>query len=69
VFKGTSKDIQNELLDCVLTVCRRQIIKEIGDGMVSVMADETSDVSNKMQIVIVLRYWLDSQPVERFWTF
>ena len=29
VFKGTSKTIQNELLDCILEVCRDEIRAEI----------------------------------------
>jgi hypothetical protein len=29
VFKGTSKTIQNELLDCMLSVTREEIIKEV----------------------------------------
>ena len=28
VFKGTSKTVQNEFLECVLSVAREQIIRE-----------------------------------------
>lgn len=69
VFKGTSKDIQNELLDCILRVTQNYIIREIGQGYVSVIADETTDVSAMSQMVIVFRYIVNSAPVERFWTF
>ncbi|CAG9771417.1 unnamed protein product [Ceutorhynchus assimilis] len=71
VFKGTSKDIQNDLLECMLSVCQANIKKEIASSnFVSVMSDETSDISNIFQMVIVYRYTLpNGTPVERFWTF
>lgn len=71
VFKGTSKEIQNDLLDCMLSVCQTHIKKEIADSkFVSVMSDETSDISNIFQMVIVLRYTLkNGTPVERFWSY
>ena len=54
VFKGTSKTIQNELLDCMLQVCQDRIKKEILTAkFISVIADETSDVSNIFQIIMV----------------
>ena len=47
VFKDTSKNIQNDLLECMLSVCQVHIKKEIVDSkFVSVMSDETSDISN-----------------------
>lgn len=69
VFKGTSKEIQNELLDCMLTVCQENIKQEINSAKyVSLIADETTDVSSVFQLAIVFRYVLpDGQPVERFW--
>lgn len=71
VFKGTSKEIQNELLDCMLFVCQGNIIQEIKTAQyVSLIADETSDISSVFQLVIVFRYVLpNGQPVERFWKF
>lgn len=71
VFKGTSKEIQNELLDCMLFVCQENIIEEIKTAQyVSLIADETSDISSVFQLVIVFRYVLaNGQPVERFWKF
>lgn len=71
VFKGTSKDIQNDLLECILFVCQAHIKKEIAASkFVSIMSDETSDISNIFQMVIVYRYTLpNGSPVERFWTF
>ncbi|GBM24686.1 hypothetical protein AVEN_46186-1 [Araneus ventricosus] len=71
VFKGTSKEIQNDLLDCMLTVCQNHIKNEISKtSFVSVIADETTDVSSISQLVLVFRYVLSNvQPVERFWQF
>jgi hypothetical protein len=47
VFKGISKTIQNDLLDCVLLVTRKQILLEIETAQfVSIIVDETTDISN-----------------------
>lgn len=69
LFNGTSKDIQNELLDCMLSVCYAHIKKEIAASkFVSVISDETSNISNIFQMVIVFRYTLtDGTPVDKFW--
>lgn len=70
VFKGTSKTIQNELLDCMLQVCHDHISQEIkGADFVSIIADETTDVSNIFQMVLVYRYIINDKVVERFWRF
>lgn len=71
VFKGTSKEIQNELLDCILEVCHEEINKEVKKAsFLAVMADETTDVTSKTQLVVILRYIRDDgEPIERFWTY
>ncbi|KAK4882666.1 hypothetical protein RN001_005985 [Aquatica leii] len=70
VFKGTSKTIQNELLQCMLEVSQEQISKEIKEAeFLAVIADETSDIACIYQIVIVYRYIVNGKPVERFWAF
>ena len=70
IFKGTSKTIQNELLAIMLEVCREEIARQIkAADFLSVIADETSDVSNKFQMVIIYRYIHNNRPVERFWGF
>ncbi|KAL1261110.1 hypothetical protein QQF64_008937, partial [Cirrhinus molitorella] len=57
VFKGTSKTVQNELLDCMLSVVREHIIKEAqSSDFLSIQADETTDVATQCQLVLVLRY-------------
>ena len=70
VFKGTSKRIQNELLQIMLEVCQEKISEEIKKSTyLSIIADETSDVSNIFQMAIVFRYIVQDRPVERFWGF
>jgi hypothetical protein len=51
------------LLDCILEVCRAKIAAEIG------RADDTTDVSEKTQEVVVFRYENGSTMHERFWGF
>uniref|UniRef100_H3A6X8 HAT C-terminal dimerisation domain-containing protein n=1 Tax=Latimeria chalumnae TaxID=7897 RepID=H3A6X8_LATCH len=71
VFKGTSKTIQNELLDCMLEVTRDFIIQQLRNTeYVAIQADDTTDVSTKCQSVLVYRY-IDGNGkiVERFCGF
>lgn len=71
VFKGTSKTIQNELLDCMYATMQGYIVNEIqSTDFVSVQADETTDVTTHCQLVIVLRYIDATNTVqERFFGF
>jgi len=71
VFKGLSKVIQNDMLDCMLFVIRQNIKNEIQQSdFFSIIADETTDISSQFQMSIVFRYILsDGTPVERFWGF
>ena len=65
VFKGTSKIIQNELLNIMFDVCRAQIKEEV---KCAVMSDDTTDISDSSQNV-VFRYLVDNKVVEQFWSF
>ncbi|KAF4526931.1 hypothetical protein B566_EDAN015980, partial [Ephemera danica] len=71
-FIGTSKTIQNELLQCMLDVCREQIKTEIkcADYYLAAICDDTTDISTKTQMTIVFRY-VDANVnvVDRFWDF
>ncbi|KAL4126426.1 hypothetical protein QTP88_010648 [Uroleucon formosanum] len=70
VFRGTSKTIQNDLLDSILSVCRNKIVNEIQQSeFISIIVDETTDISNIFQLVLILRYEVQGRPVERFWGF
>ncbi|XP_051808999.1 zinc finger MYM-type protein 1-like isoform X2 [Acanthochromis polyacanthus] len=71
VFKGTSKTVQNELLDCMLAVLRESIIEEVQCAdFISIQADETMDISTQCQLVLVIRYIDKMNEVqERFFEF
>ena len=70
VFKGTSKTIQNELLDCMYEVYLDKVKAEINAAnFVSIQADETTDVACKCQLVIILRYLVNGEIKERFLGF
>lgn len=70
VFKGTSKTIQNELLDTILSVCRKNVVTEISTiDFISLQADETTDSSCKTQMALILRYLIEGRIIERFWGF
>ncbi|XP_072014887.1 zinc finger MYM-type protein 1-like [Amphiura filiformis] len=70
IFKGTSKTIQNELLDTMYEVYLDEMKNEIKQAnFISIQADETTDVSCKCQMVTVLRYTLNGQIKERFVSF
>ncbi|KAM4678573.1 zinc finger MYM-type protein 1-like isoform 1-T2 [Discoglossus pictus] len=68
VFKGMSKTVQNELLDCMHEVIKEVIHQELKEAQfVAIQADETTDISARTQCVVVYRY-IDKkhQVVERF---
>lgn len=70
IFKGTSKTIQNELLDIMYDVTTGKIKDEVKDAMfLSVISDDTTDISNQSQNVVVFRYVLKGRVFERFWSF
>ena len=50
VIKGTSKTIQNELLDSILQVCKDQIREEaVNSEYLAIISDETTDILCKAQ--------------------
>ncbi|XP_031337552.1 uncharacterized protein LOC116166657 isoform X1 [Photinus pyralis] len=70
VFKGASKTIKNELLDAMLHVYKQEVLKEIQSAnFIALEADETTDTSNPQQMVVIIRYVLNGQICERFWSF
>lgn len=70
VFKGTSKSIQNDILDSMLMVCRKEIKKEIEESdFLAIQCDETTDVSSHCQMVLIFRYISKGRIYERFWSF
>ncbi|XP_030212392.1 zinc finger MYM-type protein 1 isoform X1 [Gadus morhua] len=71
VFKGTSKTVQNELLDCMLSVLRDCVLEEVKQAdYIAIQADETTDVCTHCQLVFVIRYIDGKNNIkERFFEF
>lgn len=63
-----SSTIQNDILKALCNVILRHISQEVEGQSVSIMADETSDVSRHEQMAVFLRYIPRGEvmPVERF---
>lgn len=70
VFKGTSSDIQNELIQSLTHLLKERILNELKNAdFVSLQADETTDVSCKSQFSIIFRYVYKNEICERFFGF
>lgn len=71
VFKGTSKTVQNELLDCMLSVPKDYILEEAQKAdYLAIQVDETTDIYSHCQLVLVLRYIdIYNNVQERFFEF
>ena len=70
VFKGTSPDIQNELIDAVSIAIKEQIKTEASEALfVSLQADETTDITVTAQMSLIIRYVYKSKIHERFLGF
>jgi hypothetical protein len=54
----TSHDIQNEICSIMSHQVLKGIVKEVGENMFSIIADEYTDLSNKEQLTLCLR-WID----------
>ncbi len=65
-----SKDTENELIKLLGDAVSHRIVKKLEEvSAFSVMADTTPDSSNKDQISIVVRYFINAKPVWRLlWT-
>ncbi|KAG2597648.1 hypothetical protein PVAP13_5KG243300 [Panicum virgatum] len=63
----TSPKIQKQISQCCAIETRKKIMEELGDEPYAILADETSDISNKEQLALCLRY-VDKlgRPCERF---
>ena len=70
VFIGTSSKIQNDLNQSVADVMTEAMREEVRNtSFVSVLVDETTDISNTTQMSCVLRYTTDGGVKERFFQF
>ncbi|XP_053556369.1 zinc finger MYM-type protein 1 [Bombina bombina] len=62
VFSGCSNRIQNDLIEAVADVIREDIRKDIDAApFVAVEVEETTDVTNKTQISVIVRYVAKSE--------
>ena len=60
----------NNVLDIIYEIYLADLNIQISQASyVAIDADETTDISNKSQFVIILRYVLESEPIERFLKF
>ncbi|GBP81883.1 Zinc finger MYM-type protein 1 [Eumeta japonica] len=70
VFSGLSSDIQNDLIKSIAQVIRDEIKSEINFAkFVSVIADETPDISHREQMSVIFRYLTKTGIEERFHGF
>ncbi|CAH1103001.1 unnamed protein product [Psylliodes chrysocephalus] len=69
-LQGTSKTVQNDLLDSMLSIAQEQIKLEIQSAeYIAIQVDETTDSSNKTQMTFIVRYILSGIVHERFIKF
>ena len=70
VFTGVSGDTQNDLIECMDSVIQDQIDEEVQQcTFLSVQVDETTDVSTKEQLSVIIRLDEKDDVVERFLKF
>ncbi|XP_057793172.1 uncharacterized protein LOC131009781 [Salvia miltiorrhiza] len=48
--------IQKDIINCCAKETTKRIVEELGDGYFAILADESSDVSQKEQLALCLRY-------------
>ena len=56
----TSHDIQNEIIAIMANHVIRDLVSEIRGGFISIICDEYTDISNKEQLTICIR-WVDKE--------
>lgn len=70
IFSGTSKTIQNELINSVNYILNKKIESEIlNSSCFSWQVDETTDISCLSQLSVIFRYINSGKVVERFMVF
>ena len=67
VFTGVYSEIQNDLIECIDSVIQDRVDKEIENcRFLSIQVNETTDVSTKEQLSIIIRWDREGEIVERF---
>ena len=64
--KYTSSTIQNEILGIASTMVVEEFVAETNESFISVVADESCNISGKEQLSIVLKYTMDGKVKESF---
>lgn len=59
MFKGTSKSLQNDILDSMLTACKVEIYNQTENShFLGIQFDKTIDVMNWCQMTLILDMFL-----------
>src|SRR5436190_5107858 len=67
VFRGTSPDIQNDLIKAISDVLIQHIKNEMSNcSDIAIMLDETSDIALESQLSCGFRYVVKGKVIERF---
>ena len=70
VFTRVSGDTQNDLIECIDSIIQDQIDKEVEQcTFLSVQVDQTTDMSTKRQLSVIIRLEKKDDAVERFLKF
>lgn len=70
MFSGTSNRIQNDLIEVIADVLRDNMKEELSVALfVAVEVDKTTDITNKAQLSVILRYDSHSEVKEAFLGF
>ncbi|KAI4487466.1 hypothetical protein M0804_005615 [Polistes exclamans] len=66
----TFQTLRDDIPDYLFQIYQNEIIKDVENtSFVAVIIDDITDVSEHYQLVIVLRYLLNTKILERFWGF
>ncbi|XP_055905095.1 uncharacterized protein LOC129940696 [Eupeodes corollae] len=63
------QDLQAQILKAALHLYQSKVLEEVNAAkFIAIITEETTDLVQKDQMVLILRYILDNRVVERFWT-
>lgn len=68
MFQDNPLEVLDQLIDSIFGVYQQELAQQVKTAQfLSVIVDESSDVSCKTLMVVILRYLVKGKPVERFW--
>lgn len=63
------RDFQEQILRSALHLYQSQVLEEVSAAkFIAIITEETTDLAQKEQMSLILRYITDNRVVERFWT-